>query len=125
MLLQISFPGHLPAQGLSAIYGLVQFATFEVLTQKVNKVAALREYKKTNDFICGALAGCAAMTAAMPLDVIRTRLVAQGQPRVYHSTSDAVRKIWQHEKVAGFFRGIIPSLAQVAPYTGGLMYFVG
>ncbi|CAD5208460.1 unnamed protein product [Bursaphelenchus xylophilus] len=110
--------GHIPAQGLSAVYGLMQFATFEVLTKKASQLESIKNNKKTNDFICGALAGCAAMTSAMPLDVIRTRLVAQGKPKVYHSTLDAAVKIWKSEKIPGFFRGIVPSLAQVAPYTG-------
>lgn len=34
------------------------------------------------DFFCGAIAGCTAMTCAMPFDVIRTRLIAQGKPKV-------------------------------------------
>lgn len=39
-------------------------------------------YRGVTDFVCGAVAGCCAMTTAMPLDVIRTRLVAQGEPKV-------------------------------------------
>ncbi|KAI6234528.1 hypothetical protein M3Y99_00805300 [Aphelenchoides fujianensis] len=110
--------GHVPAQGLSAVYGLVQFSTFEYLKKQFAKFEYWGKYKKTGDFLCGAMAGCCAMTAAMPLDVIRTRLVAQGEPKIYRSTWHAARKIWKHEKVPGFFRGIVPSLSQVAPYTG-------
>ncbi|KAE9412124.1 hypothetical protein Angca_004696, partial [Angiostrongylus cantonensis] len=66
--------GHVPAQGLSAIYGLVQFSTFEFLSREVGNRQSVRSF---SDFFCGGLSGCVAMTAAMPLDVIRTRLVAQ------------------------------------------------
>lgn len=62
---------------------------------------------------------------AMPLDVIRTRLVAQGEPKVYRSTFHAARKIWRYEKIPGFFRGIVPSLSQVAPYTGKWYFLTG
>ncbi|KAI6174769.1 Mitochondrial thiamine pyrophosphate carrier [Aphelenchoides bicaudatus] len=110
--------GHMPAQGLSAVYGLVQFSSFEMLTKKLSTIESLKSYRKLGDFFCGALAGCAAMTSAMPLDVIRTRLVAQGEPKLYRNTMHAARKIWKYEGVPGFFRGIVPSLSQVAPYTG-------
>lgn len=82
------------------------------------KIPQFKDNRKLSDFIAGAVAGCTAMTAAMPLDVIRTRLVAQGEPKVYRSTLHAAVKIWKHEKVPGFFRGITPSLAQIAPFTG-------
>lgn len=74
--------GHMPAQGLSAVYGLVQFATFEVLTDKARRFPLANENRRVVDIICGALAGCTAMTCAMPLDVIRTRLVAQSEQKV-------------------------------------------
>ncbi|CAB3406462.1 unnamed protein product [Caenorhabditis bovis] len=113
--------GHIPAQGLSAMYGLVQFSSFEWLSRQAgfylpNDDQALRS---SSDFACGALSGCLAMTAAMPLDVIRTRLVAQKSGSVvYTGTGHAIKYIWQKEGVAGYFRGWIPSVAQIAPYTG-------
>lgn len=34
------------------------------------------------NFCCGAVAGCAATTLSYPFDVVRTRLVGQGEPKV-------------------------------------------
>ncbi|KHN79836.1 Mitochondrial thiamine pyrophosphate carrier [Toxocara canis] len=110
--------GHVPAQGLSAIYGIVQFTSFELLTKKAMDIPLALTYRGMTDFLCGAVAGCCAMTAAMPLDVIRTRLVAQGEPKVYRGTLHASFCIWRYEGFRGYFRGLTPSLAQIAPYTG-------
>ncbi|VDK45377.1 unnamed protein product [Anisakis simplex] len=110
--------GHVPAQGLSAIYGIIQFTCFEVLTKQALHVPIALTYRGVTDFVCGAVAGCCAMTAAMPLDVIRTRLVAQGEPKVYRGTLHATLCIWKFEGLRGYFRGLSPSLAQIAPYTG-------
>ncbi|VDM69357.1 unnamed protein product [Strongylus vulgaris] len=112
--------GHVPAQGLSAMYGLVQFSSFEFLSRQVGRrlppgSASLRS---SADFVCGGLSGCLAMTSAMPLDVIRTRLVAQCGNAVYRGTTHAIFYIWKKEGVLGYFRGWTPSIAQIAPFTG-------
>ncbi|KAK0411555.1 hypothetical protein QR680_005712 [Steinernema hermaphroditum] len=110
--------GHVPAQGLSACYGIVQFTSFDFLSWHANRFPIAREYGMVCDFACGAMAGSLAMTTAMPLDVIRTRLVAQSEPKIYRGTGHAVLKIWQREGVSGYFKGLTPSLLQIAPYTG-------
>lgn len=112
--------GHIPAQGLSSIYGLVQFSSFEWLSRKAGILIPSEDQRirSASDFTCGALSGCMAMTAAMPLDVIRTRLVAQAGKAVYSGTSHAVKHIWAKEGLAGYFRGWVPSVAQIAPFTG-------
>lgn len=112
--------GHVPAQGLSAMYGLVQFSSFEFLSREIGcrlppNNASLRS---SADFFCGGLSGCLAMTAAMPLDVIRTRLVAQSGNAVYRGTTHAIIQIWHRDGPIGYFRGWIPSIAQIAPFTG-------
>lgn len=52
------FIGHMPAQGLSAIYGVVQFTTFEELSHKMQELQWLKNHTMSRDFLCGALAGC-------------------------------------------------------------------
>ncbi|VDM61143.1 unnamed protein product [Angiostrongylus costaricensis] len=68
--------GHVPAQGLSAIYGLVQFSTFEFLSRQTS--CTIKESWTTHAFI----------------------------------------HIWRKEGLVGYFRGWIPSVAQIAPFTG-------
>ncbi|GMS96331.1 hypothetical protein PENTCL1PPCAC_18506, partial [Pristionchus entomophagus] len=134
--LRAFWKGHIPAQGLSAVYGLVQFAAFEWFSKQITvNVGGLG--KAGTDFLAGGIAGSLAMTAAMPLDVIRTRLVAQAQsaggdvdypsgkprPVAYRGTLHAMVKIGRSEGAIGFFRGWLPSVAQVAPYTGLQFWF--
>ncbi|KAK6111567.1 Mitochondrial carrier family protein [Brugia pahangi] len=110
--------GHVPAQGLSAVYGIVQFATFEFLTEQATQYPLANENRRITDIICGALAGCGAMVSSLPFDVIRTRLVIQDQHKIYNGMLQAVIFIWNSEGFRGFFRGITPSLIQIAPFIG-------
>ncbi|GMR48776.1 hypothetical protein PMAYCL1PPCAC_18971, partial [Pristionchus mayeri] len=125
--------GHIPAQGLSAVYGLVQFSSYEWFSEKISVNTGGELGRAGTDFLAGGIAGSLAMSAAMPLDVIRTRLVAQAQaaggdpdgtrPVAYRGTLHAMRKIGRNEGAIGFFRGWLPSVAQVAPYTGLQFWF--
>uniref|UniRef100_A0A0N5APE0 Mitochondrial thiamine pyrophosphate carrier n=1 Tax=Syphacia muris TaxID=451379 RepID=A0A0N5APE0_9BILA len=126
--------GHVPAQCLSAVYGLVQFTSFELFTEKAkkhgsvfyrsyvhlkdNKIVFTVTQRETTDFLCGAAAGCSAMVAAAPMDVIRTRLIAQGNKKVYYGMLNAIHLMWTREGIRSFFRGLSPSLVHIAPYTG-------
>lgn len=113
--------GHNPAQLLSVVYGLVQFSSFEVLTQQVWSwlpVYLTVSLRPVNHFVCGGVAGCLATLSAQPFDVIRTRFIAQGQPKVYNSMFDAARQIVYKEKFTGLYRGLVPTLIQIAPQTG-------
>ncbi|KAL3983193.1 Mitochondrial carrier family protein [Acanthocheilonema viteae] len=110
--------GHVPAQGLSAVYGIVQFATFEFLTEQAVHYPLANENRRVTDIVCGALAGCGATACSLPFDVIRTRLIIQDQREVYKGTLHAMVFIWKLEGFRGFFRGITPSLIQIAPFIG-------
>ncbi len=115
--------GHLPAQCLSVTYGVVQFASFEALT----KAAFLANPRATPDgalgsvlhFFCGATAGVAGTVFSYPFDVVRTRLVAQPGKGVYSGSVQAFRAIVSSSEGArGLFRGIVPTFASIAPYSG-------
>ena len=69
--------GHLPAQVLSVLYGVVQFPAYELLTRLSHPILSVSSFlQPLQDFICGSLAGLPATIFSYPFDVVRTRFVA-------------------------------------------------
>ena len=58
--------------------------------------------------VCGSVGGCAGTLASFPLDVVRTRLVAQ-RARVYTGTRHAVASLYSEAGLAAFYRGLVPA----------------
>lgn len=52
------------------------------------------------------------------MDLLRTRFAAQGQQIIYSSIYDAMSQIQKNEGWLGFYRGLWPSVVQIAPYMG-------
>lgn len=62
-----------------------QFTCFESLTEKAWFMMPEDLHHKTKPVVhavCGSISSTVATMVAQPLDVIRTRLVAQGEPKV-------------------------------------------
>jgi solute carrier family 25 thiamine pyrophosphate transporter 19 len=109
--------GHVPAQLLSVFYGLGQFAAYDQLNAAGRHVKLLNEHSDMRHFICGGIAGAVGNTVSTPFDVIRTRIIAQDHGRGYSSMRDGLRLIFINEGFRGLFRGLGPSVLQVAPLT--------
>lgn len=121
--------GHVPAQLQSVTFSGLQFMSFELLVRllvRMNVIMDLGQHsgsmlKSSNTihaFFCGSLAGAIAAVCTQPLDVLRTRFIAQGEPKFYVSIPHAALYIASHEGVTGYFRGLAPSLLLMAPQTG-------
>lgn len=66
----------------------------------------------------GASSGTFGATMVYPINLIRTRLQAQGtfaHPYTYDGFMDAVRKTVQREGLPGLFKGLVPNLAKAVP----------
>uniref|UniRef100_A0A131Y9C8 Mitochondrial thiamine pyrophosphate carrier n=1 Tax=Ixodes ricinus TaxID=34613 RepID=A0A131Y9C8_IXORI len=113
--------GHVPAQMLSVVYGGVQFSSYEYLLKRCDSTLgreAVVRWSNTVHFACGFTSGCLSTAVAHPFDVIRTRLVAQLEPKTYPSISQAVRLMWRQEGPRSFYRGMLPTLLQIGPLSG-------
>ncbi|KAG9473652.1 mitochondrial thiamine pyrophosphate carrier [Eleutherodactylus coqui] len=110
--------GHVPAQLLSVSYGAVQFMSFEALTQTVHTSTTLDSRAPAVHFLCGGLAACSATLAVQPLDTLRTRFAAQGEPKVYRTLRHAVVTMYRTDGASTFYRGLFPTLLAVFPYAG-------
>ncbi|XP_015927484.1 mitochondrial thiamine pyrophosphate carrier [Parasteatoda tepidariorum] len=124
--IQALWKGIVPAQFLSTTYGALQFVTFEILTQQAesNLPEKLQHDAKTLiNFSCGALAGCVATTGSLPFDVLRTRLVAQGEPKTYRNIFHAAKTMYCTEGFFSFYKGLAPTLVQITPNAGAQFAF--
>ncbi|XP_039907908.1 mitochondrial thiamine pyrophosphate carrier [Simochromis diagramma] len=115
--------GHIPAQLLSICYGAVQFASFEFLTELVHQKTLYDSQTAGIHFVCGGLAACSATVVCQPLDTLRTRFAAQGEPKVYRNLRHAVSTMWRSEGTLTFYRGLSPTLMAVFPYAGLQFFF--
>lgn len=67
---------------------------------------------------CGMISGAAGVISVYPFSLVRARLQAQGtpsHPEVYSSPWDVVRRTYQRERLAGFYKGLSPTLMKVLP----------
>ncbi|XP_062071470.1 MIF4G domain-containing protein isoform X4 [Lepus europaeus] len=110
--------GHIPAQLLSVGYGAVQFLSFELLTELVHGATAHDAREFSVHFVCGGLSACMATLTVHPVDVLRTRFAAQGEPRVYKTLRDAVVTMHRTEGPLVFYKGLTPTLIAIFPYAG-------
>lgn len=110
--------GHIPAQLLSIGYGAVQFLSFELLTELVHRASVYDARDVSVHFVCGGLSACAATLAVHPVDVLRTRFAAQGEPKIYKTLRDAVVTMYRTEGPLVFYKGLNPTLIAIFPYAG-------
>ncbi|XP_003786634.1 mitochondrial thiamine pyrophosphate carrier [Otolemur garnettii] len=110
--------GHIPAQLLSIGFGAVQFLSFEMLTELVHRANMYNNHEFSMHFICGGLSAGMATLTVHPVDVLRTRFAAQGEPRVYKTLQEAVVTMFRTEGPLVFYKGLNPTLIAIFPYAG-------
>lgn len=110
--------GHNPAQVLSICFGTTQFWTYEQLHLITKQTPYLRDRPNFSNFLCGATAGGAATVVVSPMDVIRTRRIAQDKNKGYTNSFQAFGNIIRTEGPRGLYRGVVMGVVQIAPLMG-------
>lgn len=113
--------GHIPAQCLSISYGIVQFAIFEKLTQtcQSSDPQFFMSNKHWINFTNGGVAATIATIASFPFDTVRTRLIAEQKTnKAYKGFVDAFSTMIKTEGVRALYKGLVPTLGQIAPHAG-------
>lgn len=113
--------GHVPAQLLSITYGIIQFSTFEKLTQLCERTdpTFYTEQKHWVNFSNGAVAATLATIVSFPFDTVRTRLIAEQKThKAYKGFIHAFSSMVRSEGSKALFKGLIPTIGQIAPHSG-------
>ena len=90
-----------------------------VLARKAKASGVHEEDVEMGNFVTGmigASSGAISATVVYPINLLRTRLQAQGtvlHKPTYTGIMDVTRKTYQHEGVRGFFKGVTPNLLKV------------
>ncbi|KAJ0178464.1 hypothetical protein K1T71_006287 [Dendrolimus kikuchii] len=113
--------GHVPAQLLSISYGILQFGTFEKLSylSQNSDPQFFITHKHWINFCNGSISATIATVASFPFDTVRTRLIAeQKTSKVYKGFLHAFSLMIRLEGPRALFKGLIPTLGQIAPHAG-------
>ena len=107
-------------------YSAIDLGTFEFLKLAITRANAKKLRCHEEDVepgplttaVVGAFSGALGASVVYPLNLLRTRLQAQGtvlHPPTYTGFGDVFRRTVKNEGVRGLFKGITPNLIKVAP----------
>jgi len=126
------FRGMMAGNGTNCIrivpYSAVQFGAYN-LYKPFFASSPDEQLSPARRLLCGAMAGITSVTFTYPLDIVRTRLSIQSASFASLSKHEAGKKLpgmWEtmatmYKTEGGFsalYRGIVPTVAGVAPYVG-------
>ncbi|QEU60944.1 Tpc1 [Kluyveromyces lactis] len=109
--LRALWKGNVPATAMYVVYGAVQFGSYSWFNNVWS--AKFPQFSQQGQTLTvGALAGMTSSVVSYPLDLLRTRLIAN---RTSHRTSVAeeCRQMWLNEGVRGFFTGMSTAMTTV------------
>lgn len=101
-------------------HGAIQFMAYEQL--KNHWALSFRSGSKDNlsnfDFLSlSAASKMFAGSITYPYQVVRARLQTYDAGTQYRGAWDVVRKVWRHEGIGGFYKGLGPNIVRVLPST--------
>ncbi|XP_020088471.1 S-adenosylmethionine carrier 1, chloroplastic/mitochondrial-like isoform X2 [Ananas comosus] len=101
-------------------FDAIQFCLYEQLRIGY-KIAAKRELNDPENAVIGAVAGAITGAITTPLDVMKTRLMVQGQANQYNGLLSCAQTILREEGPAAFLKGVGPRVLWIG--IGGSIFF--
>ncbi|RCV46153.1 hypothetical protein SETIT_9G510000v2 [Setaria italica] len=106
----------------TAPFKAVNFYAYDTYRKQLHKWSGNEETTNFERFIAGAFAGVTATMMCIPMDTIRTRMVAPGGEAL-GGVIGVARHMIQTEGFFSLYKGLVPSLISMAP-SGAVFYGV-
>uniref|UniRef100_A0A5B6YS41 Mitochondrial adenine nucleotide transporter BTL3 n=1 Tax=Davidia involucrata TaxID=16924 RepID=A0A5B6YS41_DAVIN len=106
----------------TAPFKAINFCAYDTYRKQLLKISGNEETTNFERFIAGAAAGITATSLCLPLDTIRTKLVAPGGEAL-GGVIGAFRHVIQTEGFFSLYKGLLPSIISMAP-SGAVFYGV-
>ncbi|GAA5805945.1 mitochondrial carrier domain-containing protein [Helicostylum pulchrum] len=117
--LTVSLLGVFPYQALDmGIYETLKVTYLQYMNNQKDENGKGKSPNVLVLWACGMVSGSIGATSVYPLNMLRTRLQAQGtlaHPYTYTSAWDAARKTLRADGIGGFYKGLGPTLFKVVP----------
>lgn len=98
----------------TAPFKAVNFYAFDTYQKQLLKLSGNEETSNSERFIAGAAAGVTATVLCLPLDTIRTKMVAPGGEAL-GGVLRAFHHVIQTEGFFSLYKGLMPSILSIAP----------
>ncbi|EPS66837.1 hypothetical protein M569_07937, partial [Genlisea aurea] len=106
----------------TAPFKAINFCAFDMYRKQLCRFSGNEETANSERFVAGAAAGITATVLCLPLDTIRTRLVAPGGEAM-GGVIGAFRHVVRNEGFFSLYKGLLPSILSMAP-SGAVFYGV-
>ncbi|CAH9078488.1 unnamed protein product [Cuscuta europaea] len=98
----------------TAPFKAVNFCAYDTYRKQLTRLSGNEETTNTERFVAGAAAGITAALICLPLDTIRTKLVAPGGEAM-GGVIGAFHHVIQTEGFFSLYKGLLPSILSMAP----------
>lgn len=113
--------GNMSAQIMTMTYGAAQFGAYGFVKpiMRVQAPAYIpeKQWSFISSLISGSVAGIFATMCSYPFDLMRTRLAAQQEPKIYKSMRHGFSMVYSTGGIRSLYTGLWPTLVLIAPYT--------
>ncbi|KFK42206.1 hypothetical protein AALP_AA2G225200 [Arabis alpina] len=106
----------------TAPFKAVNFCAYDTYRKQLLRIAGNEEATNFERFVAGAAAGITATVLCLPLDTLRTKLVARGGEAL-GGIAGAFKYMIQTEGLFSLYKGLVPSIASMA-LSGAVFYGV-
>ncbi|XP_074263021.1 putative mitochondrial adenine nucleotide transporter BTL2 isoform X2 [Silene latifolia] len=98
----------------TAPFKAINFCAYDTYRKQLLKLHFMEGTSNAERFIAGAAAGITATVICLPLDTIRTRIVARGGEQL-GGVIGAFHYMIKTEGIFSLYRGLLPSIMSIAP----------